>query len=345
MRVATLQTAGLDAFPAKTAGSLEFGTVTFSNRRAHGTMTWNRLTDALGANEAWLTDLAKHDDLALRYSNPDIDSDGKIDALQGHAFRLDITGTYRLQTGSRDATVADLINGLSAPSVRYTGTTLQAAIPNEMNMNTYSATVRFDQPFYGTAMGSDTPMMEAGQTIGQPHVKFGELDGAKQVGVVAAAQREVPSGNYRFGFSNGELTFTDVIAPSASSLMSATDYTVPVMNIRTVDSRCKSDCDIASIELEWMRVTSTGMVPTAAPRDASLDIVAALGATKRTYLAANLTDGATSQTWRDMPLAGSGLVRNELSYITTSKLCYLAVSYTSELGMKMTGQVTNPGCF
>ena len=66
---------------------------------------------------------------------------------------------------------------------------------------------------------------------------------------------------------------------------------------------------------------------------------------KRVYLAANLTDCATSQEWSKMPVTNSGILRSELSYITTSKLCFLAVSYTSELGMKMTSQVKNPSCF
>ncbi len=345
MRVGTLQTAGLDAFPAHVSGSLDFGTVSFSGRYAHGTMTWNRLTDALGAAEEWISDLAKKDDLSLRYSNPDIDNDGELDAIQGHAFRLDISGTYRFQSGAREAEIADIINGISQPSLRYMGTTLQASIPNEMNMATYSAKVRFDEPFYGTVFGSSTPMMEAGAMIGQPHVKFGELDGAKQVGVVAAAEREVPSGNYRFMFDNGELTFSDVKMPSAADLMAASGYAVPFLSVRTLDERCKSDCDISSIDLEWMQVTATGLVPVQAPSDAHLDVIASLGATKRAYLSTNLTNGATSQSWSEMPVAGSGLLRNELSYITTSRLCYVSVSYTSELGMKMTGQVRNPGCF
>jgi hypothetical protein len=46
-----------------------------------------------------------------------------------------------------------------------------------------------------------------------------------------------------------------------------------------------------------------------------------------------------------MPIEGSGLTRHELAYITTSSLCYVAVSYQSELGMKMTSQTVNPSCF
>ena len=36
---------------------------------------------------------------------------------------------------------------------------------------------------------------------------------------------------------------------------------------------------------------------------------------------------------------------SELARISTSEVCYVAVTYRSELGMKMTSQVENPGCF
>jgi hypothetical protein len=344
MRVATLQSAGLDAFSTKDGGAIEFGKVSFSGRYAHGTMTWDRLSAAFGESRDSLVQRAKFDDIGLRYSNPDIDNNGEIDALENHAYRLDINGSVSLQTEGRDAVIADLVQGLRAPSLRYLGTTIQAEVPDNMGMNMFTGTVQFEQPFYGTALGSNTPMVEAGTRIGQPHVKFGELFGAKQLGVVATGQRNAPNGTYRFGFDKGQLTFTDVVTPSIATLSTGEDYAVPFVRIRATNASCVTDCDISSIDLEWMRQTSTGWQAVQGPADAHLDILAGMG-NKRVYLAANLTDGATSQPWSQMPLTNTGLVRNELSYITSSKLCYLAVSYTSELGMKMTSQVKNPSCF
>ena len=344
MRVATLQTGGLDAFSTKDGGAMDFGKVSFSGRYAHGTMTWDRLSTAFGEGQSSLLQRAKFDDLGLRYSNPDIDNNGEIDALEGHAYRLDINGSVTLQTDGRDAVIADLITGLASPSLRYGGTTIQAEVPDDMGMNMLSGTVQFEQPFYGTALGTNTPMVEAGARIGQPHVKFGELLGAKQLGVVAAGLRNAPNGTYRFGFDNGQLTFTDVFTPSIDTLSAGADYSVPFVRIRATNASCVIDCDISSIDLEWKRQTSAGWQTVEGPADAHLDILAGMGS-KRIYLAANLTDGATSQSWSQMPITNSGILRNELSYITSSDLCYLAVSYTSELGMKMTSQVKNPGCF
>lgn len=344
MRVATLQSGGLDAFSTKDGGALDFGKVLFDGHYAHGTTTWDRLATAFGGSKTSLIQRAKSDDLALRYSNPDIDSNGKLDAMEGHAYRLDINGSISLQIDGRDAVIADLLQGLRAPTLRYLGTTIQTEVPDDMGMNMLTGTVQFEQPFYGTALGSNTPMVEAGTRIGQPHVKFGELFGAKQLGVVAAGQRNAPNGTYRFGFDNGQLTFTDVKTPSIEVMSAGADYVVPFVRIRASNAACVVDCDISSIDLEWMRQTSDGWQTVAGPSDAHLDILAAMGS-KRVYLAANLTDGAMSQEWSKMPITNTGLVRNELSYISTSNLCYLAVSYTSELGMKMTSQVTNPVCF
>lgn len=344
MKVATLQSGGLDAFRSKDGGALEFGTINFSGGYAHGTVTWDRLAKAFGESVESLRIRAKLDNLSLRYSNPDVDGDGEIDALQGRAYRLDISGTLRMQTNGRDAEVGDLVHALKAPTLRYLGTTIQAAIPSNMGMNMLSGTMQFEQPFFGTALGSDTPMVNAYTRIGHPHIKFGELHGTQMVGVVASGERNAPSGSYKFGFDNGQLTFTDVLVPAVGSLASPVDYSVPFVRLRPTAAGCTADCAIESVDLKWMRATSFGWERVAQPRDARIDIIADVQG-KRTYLAADIVNGATSQLWRDMPVANTGLVRNELSYISTASICYLAVSYTSELGMKMTSQVQNPGCF
>jgi hypothetical protein len=345
MKVATLQSGGLDAFRTKDGGALDFGTVHFSGTYAHGTATWDRLSSAFGESASALQIRGKLDNLSLRYSNPDVDGDGEIDALQGHAYRLDINGTLRLQTGERDVEVADLVKGVSNPTVAYLGTTIQAAVPSDMNMNMLSGTIQFEQPFYGTALGNATPMVPSGQRIGYPHIKFGELNGAKQVGVVANGTRKAPNGTYKFGFSNGALTFSGVDTHDVELLQAATDYAVPFVRIRAVQESCFNDCDIKAVDLEWKTMTKGGWVTVEEPRDARIDVVANVNGSKRVAISANLTDGATSQSWQGMTIDGADLLRNELSYITTSKVCYLAVSYTSELGMKITSQTVNPGCF
>jgi hypothetical protein len=343
MQVATLQANGLDAFVPQGAGTLDLGTVQLSNARAHGTTDFNEVIAALGIDDATATRMGRTDNLALRYANPDIDNDGTLDALQfGHSFKLDIAGSFSLMTEGRQATITDLVAGTyKNAGVSYFGTTIQAVVPRSMGMNMKSGTLMFEEPFYGAA----SPQMVApGTEIGAPHVKFGELDGAQMIGVVSRSGKNAPSGAYEFGFDSGQLTFSDVHAPTSVSLETGKDYAVPFIHIRPTTASCKSDCDIASLDVEWRTMTADGWQVTSAPATAHIDLVASLNG-KRTSLAANLDDSATTIAWRDMPVWNTGILSSELAYVQTSEICYLSVSYVSELGMKMNMSVANPDCY
>ncbi|HTL35124.1 MAG TPA: hypothetical protein VL326_18475, partial [Kofleriaceae bacterium] len=345
MQVATLQADGLDAFAPQTAGRLDVGTVTVaSDGFAHGTVDWLDLVDALGLDTETAVFMGRTDGLALRYANPDIDNDGTIDAYQhGHDYQLELAGAYKLATDGHEATISDLVAGTFAkPELRYTATSIETVVPRAMNMNMASGTLTFDTAFYGTALGADTPMIAPGTPIGAPHVKVGELAGAPMMGVVARAGADVPRGTYEVGFDNGQLTFSSVLVPSAPTLESARDYAVPFVHIRPLETGCKSDCDIAAIDIDWRTRTQAGWVQASAPETARLDVVTKYSG-KSTYLTANLE--GTSLAWQDMPVAHTGILASELAYISTSEICYLAISYPTALGMKMTMSAVNPSCY
>ena len=342
MQVATLQANGLDALVPQTPGSVDLGNINIKSGRAHGSVNWEELLIALGLDDATATRMGRTDNLALRYANPDIDNDGTIDALQyDHQFRLDISGSFKLTSNGKDATVFDLVNGYAAAGIRYTGTTIQAVVPRPMTMNMASGKLMFEQPFYGSAMGPSTPMIAPGTEIGAPHVKFGELDGNRFIGVHSRAGKDAPSGAYHFGFDGGHLTFSDVNVPAAQSLESAKDYAVPFLRIRTTDASCKAECDIGALELDWRRMTADGWQPAAA-QPARIDMAVKLNG-RSTYLGADLT--SASLAWSDMPVANTGILMSELAYVQTSEICFVQVSYETELGMKMTTQVANPACY
>lgn len=344
MRVATLQTTGIDAFSSRSGGTIDFGTVHFSGTTAHGQVDWDELVDAMGFDQETLVKMGKLDDLALRYTNPDVDADGTMDALQGRLFRLELEGQFTLQRDGRDLTITDLVTGGGELSLEYTGTAIHAIVPSSMGMNMTSGTVRFQEAFFGTAYGRDTEAVKAGTPVGYPHIKHGELDGNPHIGVVASPEHAAPSGAYQFGFDNGVLTFSDVRPPSTAGLGAAIDYSVPFVRIRPSAQGCVTNCEISSVDIAWKRAQSYGWEAAPAPRDARITVLARVGGENK-YLAADLVDGATSIEWQSMPVTNTGILWQELSYISTANVCYVAVSYTSELGMKMTNQVTNPACF
>lgn len=346
MQVATLQANSLDAFVAHHATTLDLGSIEVVNGRAYGSLEYGELLAALGLDRETAARMGRSDNLALRYANPDIDNDGTIDGLQhGHDFRLDIAGAFTLTTNGREATVGDLVAGTwNQPGIRYKATTIQAAVPRAMGMNMASGTLVFEEPFFGTALGAETPMVAPGTTIGAPHVKLGEREGMPMIGVVAHGTHDTPTGAYEIRFANGQLTFSDVHAPSAAQLESGKDFAVPFVQIRPTVTGCTVDCDIAGIDLDWRRMTASGWQAASEPQAARIEIAAKLNG-KNTYLAANLDAGTTSIEWSEMPVWNTGILQSELAYLGTSEICYVAVSFPSQLGMKMTTSATNPACY
>jgi hypothetical protein len=195
-----------------------------------------------------------------------------------------------------------------------------------------TGTMMFQEPFYGTAFGPETPMIAPYTQIGAPHVKLGALGGDSLIGVVARGGYDVPSGTYEIDFANGALTYTNVFPPSQVVLESAQSYSVPFLHIRPTDTGCVGNCDIDALEVQWPTTAKPAHVVMVLHRNG-----------QETALSADLTDKALA--WRDMPVANTGIADYELAYFTTQNICYIAVSYESELGMRMTNQLTNTDCF
>ena len=308
MFVGTLDAGALHTFAPSHGGELDLGTV------VPGLVT------------------GKVDDLALRLSNPDVDGDGVIAET---APMLDVSGTYTLTRGGTALTISDLVAGNKTDlHVQYLSTMLAATVPDNKQMAMSTGTLMFEEPFYGSALGPQTPAIEPYTQIGAPHVKLGELAGAHLIGVVARGGFDVPSGTYEVDFSNGSLTYINVFPPSAAVLESAQTYSVPFLHIRSTEKGCIGNCGIDALELQWP----------ATAKPAHVDVVLRRNG-KDTALSADLSTSNNTIAWRDISVANSGLADYELAYFTTQNICYVAVSYESELGMRMTNQTTNPNCF
>ncbi len=338
MRVGTLASSDLDALAPARAGSLELGTVSFASGRATGSISHADLIDALGLSEATAARLARTDDLARRYANPDIDNSGELDALEGRDIRLEVTGTYAFGIGDREVTVADLVDGVAAPTIRYDNTMLVTLVPRAMNMEMDSGTITFDMPYYGTALGPSTPMIAPGTAIGEPHVLHGELLGMPALGISARGDQDAPRGTYELAFANGQLTFSDVEPPAATALAAATDYRVPLLHISATD-----DGKPSAIGVAWNQMSESGWQP--APGLAvRLDVIVQ-HAGKRYAFAPILAADQSSVAWSDLPFASAGVLASELASLSTSQICYVAASYESDLGMTMTVHAKNPACY
>jgi hypothetical protein len=337
MQVATLQVGGLDALVPQTDGAIDLGLVKMGERATAATSTAS-IVDALGLDNETAAQLGTTDNLALRVANPDIDNDGFIDAASP---LLEVSGRMQVQLGGSALSMADVIRGdYTNANVKYVSTTLMAGVPSSMNMAMQTGTVTFEQPFYGTALGTDAPAIMPGTPIGAPHTKFGQLDGMQMIGVVARSGFDAPRGTYELGFANGQLTFTDVFPPTAPVVESAQSYSVPFVKIAPVDAACIGNCSIESLSLDWKKLTASGW-DMAETQKAHIDIVLERSG-KKTYLAA---DTSSTVSWQDLDVTNTGILWSELAYFTTKNVCYIGVTYESQLGMKMTSELFNPGCF
>jgi hypothetical protein len=338
MQISTLQVDGLDALVPQSDGALDLGHIKMGEQRALPGVAASDVVDALGLDKAMAQQLASTDNLALRVANPDMDNDGYIDAK---ATSLEIAGKYQVQLAGGDIGMWQLTQpDYRGATIKYTGTTLIAGVPGSMNMAMQTGTVTFESPFYGTAQG-DSPAIMPGTAIGAPHIKFGQKDGLDLIGVVARPTFDAPRGAYNFGFANGNLTFTDVLPPTATVVESAQSYEVPFVRVSPSEAGCIADCAIDTVNLDWKNMTPAGWAQIDG-KPAHVDIVLNRFG-KHTYLAADMT--GTSLEWQNLDITNTGLIRNELSYFTTQNICYIGVSYDSALGMKMTNELYNSGCF
>lgn len=335
MLVGTLRANDLDALAPQEGGGLDLGKISFANGRAQSTTSFEDIASALGLDESTAQELGLRDDLALRFSNLDVDSNG---ALEANAPVLRVEGEY-----TTTLTLADHIEGNFANArVKYLSTTVSASVPNRMNMMMTTGTMMFEQPFFGSALGPNTPKIDAFTQIGQPHVKFGQLDGSRVIGVTARAGFDVPRGAYELDFANGSLTYTNVFPPSAAVLESAQSYSVPFLHVKPNAAGCRFNCAIDALEIDWNTMTATGWKPST-DRAARVEFVLRRNG-KDTYLAADLAAGE-SLNWQALSVTNTGIADYELAYFSTQNICYIAVSYQSELGMQMTNQLKNPACF
>jgi hypothetical protein len=333
MVVGTLAAGEVDAFVPTAAGGVDLGNVTFSDR-AHASIATGELVAALGM--AVTPGVA--DDLARRYSNPDVDNDGVLDALQAdRGYRLDFLTKAELTSGGHVATIDDLVRGMSYIGIAYIQTGIVVSLPplrDAVDHRLDGALMAFTAPYYGSYEGAATPVTPAGGAVGAPEIKIGTVDGYPTIGAFARGGFDLPRGEYTVALRDQVLTFSDVQPPYANELQN--DVIVPVVQLVPAAPGCLADCPIASVHTEWMRHTSGGWNAAAAiGHGAHVDIVRADGAKLGTDLPAYPSSDIA---WQQM---ATTMTPAEMAAVTTSQLRYVQLTYTDEVGMQVTLQINH----
>ena len=309
--VATWRANGVDALPTKQPGALDLGDLTIAGGFAVGTMPIDQLGQ-LGIDD--IGDAGAHDDLALRTATPDIDGDGVIDVVPP---RLDFIADIVPTVGTRTATLDDLVRGTPIDGAQLRGTGIVAGVA--------ATSATFEQPFWGTVAGPSTPVVAAGTPIGAPALRQGTLDGVATVGVVARPLHDVPRGRYVFD----NYTFERVQPPSDAELRA--EMIVPALRLTPTQPQCLTDCSIAAIDVSW---------PDNIARASHVDLLTVQG-----YIGLDLPAAvSTSLPWARKPGRMAGMTTADLARVTTSQLCYVAVTFTDRFGVRVTSTVSNPAC-
>ena len=210
MLVATLQTGTLDTLAPQEPGAIDLGKLDVAVGVATPAASYDSIIGALGLDAATAERIGARDDFASRLASPDVDNNGKIDALEaGHDFRLAVKGDIRLMTNGSRAKVTDLLQ-LTPPvyEYQYLGTGLEVSLPSSFKMSAMdSATLTFEDNFFGTSQGPNTPMVPAGTPVREPELLTGALESHPIAAVVANPANEIPQGAYMFNSRGAKLRF------------------------------------------------------------------------------------------------------------------------------------------
>lgn len=337
MLVATVQSGSLDTLAPMTEGSLDLGKLDVAVGIATPATSYDDVIGALGLDAATAASIGAHDDLASRFASPDVDGNGKLDALEGADYSLDVHGDFDL-----GIKLADLMTTTPpAFGFSYQGTGLQVRMPKSFQMSGMTeAAIMFEDPFYGISAGAATPMVPAGTPIGSPELRVGALDAHPIAAVYARADREMPQGTYSFTARQTVLHFDAVRTPGAAELASGEGFIVPFLRVVPTGTR------IASIEYRWMQRSGGSWAPAS---EAELSLMQA-GEIEVSRLAPNgtaqvfrLTLPTTSSNglidW--MSASHDGMLQSDLAEVAPSQITNVATSFNDCVGMRLSTSASN----
>lgn len=367
MIVGVFQADTLDTITPAAGGDASLGDVTIADSTASAGISYDALLEALGLDEATAALIGEVDDLCLRYVNPDIDDDGVIDTLQEHHdLRLDFHTHFDLGEPADRTTVDDLVGDFldfETAEINYRGTGVYTAFPSSFYSGdlTTSAWASFDQTFYYQSHNPAIPsgMTAAGDQVPRAALVIDDFGGGEYQTFgpygQAEAGRDLPQGEYRFGFgaANGPttLTFTHVQTRTNAELAAAENFIMPFLKIVPTDDACTSACRIARIDYQWMKRSDSGWIDATAAelavvvsgRGGFLSIVLYEDdGEKKVEVAIPTANPIGTVPWAEASVAlRGGATGADLDAATTADLCHVGLSYDDKLGMRMFAGIGN----
>lgn len=349
----------LDSLSPTAAGSLELGDVTVDETfAASAAISTTALLSSLGLSEAAARLIGAVDDISLRYVNPDIDGNGKIDALEGVSYPLDFHLRYTMQTGPTPIPLTALLNQYADENSTSATYGLGSAIawwePTRFGTTTAADyRIRFPHSF-GTYTAPPTIGGFVANTWIELDSAFYTSAGPNSVGLSFNQSQPFPSGTYQFQVKDTVLTYTDVHTHSLAELNQNAHLIVPFVKLNAPNTSCEGwTCKISGFDYRWMKRTPTSWVA------ATEEEVALIVPNRGGFL--GFRPGGVSGKVLEYAIPGEpvtgtipfasptniqgGVTEAEIADLAVDDLCHVGISYDDTLGMRIfLGYQTAPSC-
>lgn len=319
------------------------------------------LLSALGLSDAAATLLGSMDDISLRYVNPDIDGNGKIDVQEGVSYPLDFHIRYDMTTRGSTAKIplTALRNTYADSATTEARYTLGSAISYWANPQQFGVTTAADYRIrFPTASG----MFQAPPLLGtftanvwiDDDSYFYTSAGSNSVGISFDFTQPFPAGEYVFEVKGTALTYTNVRTHTLPELNAGANLIIPFLKVNVPDSACTGwACKVTGVDYRWMKRDGDGWVA------ATPDEIAVVVPQRGGFLGFKVGTMANQRlefiipgnpATGTLPFAApsniqGGVTAEQIGNLTVGQLCELGVSYDDTLGMRIfQGWQQGPDC-
>lgn len=340
--------------PNSSTGSTNLGTITLDTDTGLATSDTDhdQIVEDLEIDSDTADSIGEIDDVARRYSNPDMDGDGEIDCGQSnHSFFLDFHVRFNmLNDGTNNVEVNDLLGSYYNESTMvtdYSSTGVYIAYPTDFS-SAASGTVTF--------VDSSVTTEEAGAVTANTEISDiteNAFTGYYGYGVNTTSSSELPSGTIVYAFGDKEITFSDVETPALSEITAPTGRVFPFVKFNKTDSTCTSSCTLSGLSYKWMKKTATGWEAATleelglivADGDSTGSLGFRVGGDEskqvdfkfeKTSLEATI-DWDSSGTQVNL----TGVTDAEFEALTETDICHIGLSHDDKLGMRYFQNIDN----
>lgn len=360
-------TTGLDTLvPSTEGGTANLGTVSVNGTSQVAMMSTNfsDFLTALGIDSTTATTIGAVDDLSLRAANPDVDSNGQIDALESSAFWLDFHVRSEMSctthcTGGRmsfDALSGSYLTDTASFALAPALTSVYAVYPQTFDtttLSTYVPTSGVSTALAGGAAWAAADMPGGGTAdIDTPATySYGQFDSKNQIGpdfALGSAGIELPGYDHpvkmTWTLAGGKsMTYSHVHTRAKANFFKLVpDYKVNV----------DGSGHITSIDYRWMKWTGAAW---AAATSAEVQLLVAKTTAKLTFY--TVKSGGTEENvsveipttaasgnlvWNSTNATKTSGVSADLTSMKLDDFCSGVSSYDDKLGLRIFAYAFSP---